>query len=112
MFGQDRMSSIFDHIYVKDPTVITNLKSTDPFFGDNVMVELSINANKIVNEAINRRDWRNYFKDILNARSANVNWNINMNDVQQYWNVFENLLINVIYRQSPIFSLVTKKQFS
>ena len=56
MFGQDRRSSIFDHIYVKDPTVITNLKSTDPFFGDHVMVELSINANKIVNEAINRRD--------------------------------------------------------
>ena len=65
MFGLDRRSFILDHIYVKDPTVMSNLTFTEPFFGDHVMVELIINANKIVKEPIRRRDWHNYFINFL-----------------------------------------------
>ena len=36
MVGLERSSSILYHIYVRDPTVMLNLKFTEPFFGDHV----------------------------------------------------------------------------
>ena len=36
MMGTERRSSILDHIYIKDPTVITKIDYVKPFFGDQV----------------------------------------------------------------------------
>ena len=47
MIGTERKTSALDHIYVKDPTVISKLKFTEPFFGDHVLIEFCINTNSI-----------------------------------------------------------------
>ena len=40
--------------------------------------------------------------NLLNTRLASVDWNINISDVQQYWNMFEHLLINVVDEIVPM----------
>ena len=75
----ERRSSILDHIYLRDPTLVTDLKYVNPFFGDHVLVEFMINV------VTRCREWRNYSKDILNEKLSSVEWNIEIVDVQQYW---------------------------
>ena len=60
MVGPDLRSSILDHIYVMDPTVISNLTSTRPYFGDHLMVELTVNGPKRYKEVTLQHDWRRY----------------------------------------------------
>ena len=43
-----------------------------------------------------------WFKDLLNTKLASVDWNINIADVQQYWNVFENLLVKIVDEIVPL----------
>ena len=102
MVGTERRSSILDHIYIKEPTLVSNLKYVNPFFGDHVLVEFIIDAKKCEAVLKKCRDWRNYSKDLLNTKLAGVDWNINISDVQQYWNMFENLLINVVDEIVPM----------
>ena len=65
MVGTERRSSILDHIYIKDPTVITKINYVQPFFGDHVLVEFIVDAKlNAVTENI-CRDWRNYSKDFF-----------------------------------------------
>ena len=96
MVGTERRSSILDHIYIKDPTVITKINYVQPFFGDHVLVEFIVDSKlNAVTENI-CRDWRNYSKDLLCDKLSNINWDIDVCEVQQFWNVFENLLIKVV----------------
>ena len=102
MVGTERRSSILDHIYIKDPTVITKIDYVQPFFGDHVLVEFIVDAKlNAVTENI-CRDWRNYSKDLLCDKLSNINWDIDVCEVQQFWNVFENLLIKVIDEIVPM----------
>ena len=48
------------------------------------------------------RDWRKYSKDVLRAKLSSVNWDIKIDNVQQYWNVFEGLLIGIIDEIVPL----------
>ena len=48
------------------------------------------------------RDWRSYSKDILNAKLSSTEWNIDIDDVQNYWNAFENRLINIVDEIVPL----------
>jgi hypothetical protein len=41
-------------------------------------------------------DWRSYSKERLSGMLIDLDWDINVPDVQQSWNMFENKLINVI----------------
>ena len=88
MVGIERKTSVLDHIYVKDPTIITNLKCIEPFFGEHLLVEFCANVSKSKNVPIKSRDWPNYSKDLFNVKLSSVDWKINIDDEQQYWNVF------------------------
>ena len=76
------------------------LKIIEPFIGDHVLIEFFINVTSIKIETIKRRDWCNYSYELLNARLEIVNRNIEIDDVQQYWNVFENLLARYVPEHS------------
>ena len=52
--------------------------------------------NKISIQPVKMRDWRRYSKDLLNLELAKIDWNIGVDDVQQYWNIFEDRLIKII----------------
>ena len=92
MVGPILRSSIQDHIYVKDPTIITNLGSVDPFFGDHLLVEFNVVQHKIKNVTQKCRDWRKYSKMTQNEKLSAVNWTIEIDNVQEFWNVFELLM--------------------
>ena len=64
MVGTERRSSILDHIYIKEPTLVSNLKYVNPFFGDHVLVEFIIDAKKCEAVLNKCRDWRYYSKDL------------------------------------------------
>ena len=40
--------------------------------------------------------------EFLNAKLANVDWDIKIDNVQQYWNVFESLLIKIVDEIVPL----------
>ena len=74
MVGNVIRTSILDHIYVTDPTVVSGLKFTHPYFGDHVMIEFCVNAINVRNEPIKMRDWHNFSKELLNERLLNADW--------------------------------------
>ena len=43
-----------------------------------------------------KRDWRFYSKEILHEKPCSVDWNINIDTVQEFWNEFEFKLISII----------------
>ena len=45
---------------IRDPTIISNLKFTHPYFGDHKLIEFTVNASKSKADPIKRRDWQNY----------------------------------------------------
>ena len=61
---------------------------------------------KIIPDTVQRRDWRKYSKDSLLAGLGNVDWNIEEETVQDYWNVFENKLIGVVDLLIPMSDFV------
>ena len=58
--------------------------------------------NKISIQPVKMRDWRRYSKDLLNLELAKIDWNIGVDDVQQYWNIFEDRLIKIIDSLVPL----------
>ena len=66
MVGHSLRSSILDHVYINDPTVIKNLKAMKPYFGDHLMVEFCIDGPKSKKELVIKRDWRHYSMELLN----------------------------------------------
>ena len=63
MYGQTLKSSTLDHIYVKDPTLVYNLKSLEPLFGDHLLIVFGVDGVKVRPRVSKRRDWRLYSKE-------------------------------------------------
>ena len=40
------LESIIDHIYVKDPTLVSGIQSTKPLFGDHFLVLITVRLEK------------------------------------------------------------------
>ena len=89
-------SSVLDHIYTTDFTNISNLKSIKPTFGDHLLIYFDFDAVKTLPKESLRRDWRQYSAEKLCNELSKLDFNIGICDVQEYWNVFENMIINVI----------------
>ena len=67
-----------------------------------MLVKFCVDVIKCKNMPIKCRDCHNYTKELLKVKLARVDWNINIDDVQQYWNVFQNVLINIIDEMVPL----------
>ena len=52
-----------------------------------------------------KRNWKFYTKEKLLAKLSTVNWSINNDDVQSYWNSFESKLIEVVDDLCPLITL-------
>ena len=108
MVGTSQRSSILDHIYIKDPTIINNLGSVNPSFGDHVLVEFNVVYRKSKSETVTCRDWRKYSKDVSMERLRDIDWNSNIDNVQEFWNALENKLIKVVDELVPLTAFVGK----
>jgi hypothetical protein len=94
--------SILDHLYCTDPTVITKVSGIKPIFGDHTMVVASVLLNKPSPSTYIRRDWRLYNSDVLKAELLKIDWDIQDDRVQDFWNSFENKLVGVVDLVAPL----------
>ena len=100
-------SSLLDHIYVNNPTIINNIKSLIPPFGDHVLISFEINSKREQLPVIFKRNWRNYTKEGLIIKLNECNWNYNIEDVQTFWNCFEGSLVDVVDGIAPLEKMGT-----
>ena len=52
LVGTTLRSSVLDHVYIKDPTVIKNLKAITPFFGDHMLLMFNVNGTNCYKKEI------------------------------------------------------------
>ena len=99
-----------DHVYVNNSATVNNVNFINPTFGDHVLVMSEINLR--VAEKPNfqlRRDWHCYselrqkFRIVNLLSSLNVNYDVL--NVQELWNVVENVIIECIDKCTPLVSV-------
>ena len=94
--------SILDHVYVNNMALISNVHSITPTFGDHLLIIIDLTLVRPAVKNITRRNWSNYSKQTLLNSLKHVDLEIDCINVQQYWNCFENIMINVIDDIVPI----------
>ena len=98
--------SILDHFYVQHTRYVKNIACVKPIFGDHLCVMVSTAGRDLNTVITQRRDWRKYNKDVLINTLRTVDWTIEDDTVQEYWNTFENKLIQVVDQLIPIRDFV------
>ena len=71
-------------------------------FGDHVLVEFNVVYHKTDREIVKCRDWRKYSKESIFAKLSTIDWNIDIDNVQEFWNSFEKKLINEVDEIVPL----------
>ena len=86
LVGTVLRSSILDHIYIKDPTVLSNLRFSDPFFGDHVLIKFKVNAFKNIANPVKLLNYLNIslLKNYSNSDYSNL---FNFAILQKYLNI-------------------------
>ena len=102
MVGMTLRSSILDHIYVNDVTLVTNISQLKPIFGDHKLVMAELCSNRPQPKITFRRDWRHYSKDKLNNLLSETEWSNTAVDVQELWGDFETKLIKIVDELAPM----------
>ena len=82
-------------MYLNDITTISNLNHSTPPFGDHEIISFEIKSSTLSNNRIFKRNWINYSKELLISHLTNVDWQINFDSVQSYWNCFESKLVEI-----------------
>ena len=59
-------------------------------------------------ESINR-DWRKYSKEVLLNELALIEWDLEVNNVENMWDEFESKLLKVVDKIFPLTCFVNKK---
>ena len=93
--------SILDHIYSNCPTLVNDVRSLAPIFGDHLLIFFNYSIAHDDMGTVWRRDWRFYSASSLCSELSVVNWDIDACNVQEYWNIFENALIKVVDKVAP-----------
>ena len=88
--------SVIDHIYVQDPSAISELKGTKLIFGDHQMITFNINSDSTKDVYQIRRSWLNYSKGMLCDMLSNEDWSEMSDTVQGTWDIIENKLIKIV----------------
>ena len=88
LIGNELKASILDHVYIRDPTLIKDIKSITPVFGDHRLIMIDIDEVKPKPIVVYRRDWRHYSKNVLNDELNMITWSTEIEDVQGFWNNF------------------------
>ena len=94
-------SSILDHVYVKDCTLVSNLSSTRTEIGDHSLVTFTLNGLPPPSKITFKRSWLKYSKDVLLNELKKINFETGADSVQSIWDNIENHLINVVDKIVP-----------
>ena len=94
--------STIDHLYVKNPLLINNIEYIKPHVGDHKLITFNIKATTLPPKTTLRRNWSNYTKDKLLNALAGEQFEIETAHVQDTWNIFENIIINIADQLAPL----------
>ena len=91
--------SVLDHIYIANPLLVTDLKSSWPIFTDHALVQFTISSSKSEPKKELKRDWRHYTKEKLEHTLVQHEWAFKSDSVQAHWNELENQIFRVSNQQ-------------
>lgn len=95
-------SSVLDHIYTQDITLVNNIQSYKPLIGDHLIVSFNLNEQIPKPKLLLRRNWQFYSKEKLLAELSKVDFNCDTFDVQSYWNQLELKIVNIVDTLVPL----------
>ena len=72
--NNENRESILDHVYVQDPTIITEINTKISLIGDHRIVTFKINAKPDQIEQTIKRNWHAYTKEKLNHLLSSVDF--------------------------------------
>ena len=99
-------SSIIDHIYCTDPLLEETLESFEPTFGDHIALLIKVNGDKKSLHCNQRRNWTSYTKEKLLNMLREVDWQIDYDDVQSFWNHLESKVLSVVDELVPMTTFI------
>jgi hypothetical protein len=91
-----KKESVLDHVYLSDTTLVEKCTSIVPYFGDHLIVVIDVTFKASCSNTCIRRKWHNYQPAKLTRILSQTNLMFETDDVQEYWNLLENVLINAI----------------
>ena len=94
--------SILDHIYSNNYSSVLECYSAGVPFGDHLIVIIKIDFKLPKPKNTFRRDWRKYSAMNCANSFSNIDFEIDRMHVQDYWNSFENLVVNVVDKLAPV----------
>ena len=74
-----------------------------------MLVSITVRLEKKVDEVSIRRDWRKYSKIVLLEELSRVDWNSDVNNVQNMWDEFESKLVRVVDKITPLTEFINGK---
>jgi hypothetical protein len=104
--------STFDHIYTNNSTLLKGLNLVTPIFVYHLQIFFDhclVDRSKVITL---KRDWCNYFRELLYSELNKLNWNIVVLGAQGYWDIFEFLLVNVFDSLVPNVKFLNNVNFA
>ena len=107
--GQVR-SSVLDHLYTNDATMVSKIGSVNPMIGDHTVVTAVIAGLVPDPDPVFKRDWRTYTKSKLIEKLNSIDWSFKANDVQSYWYLLEERIVAVCDDLIPYDTFINNKK--
>ena len=102
LHGQTLRQSIIDHVYVDNQALVEYVEEISVTIGDHVPVLISLVCKtKTEKRTVYIRNWKNYSKENLELELSKEDWNIMANCPEDYSNILENKLLDVLEQVIP-----------
>ena len=92
--------STLDHIYLNDVTIVQNLYPVILEIGDHKLIVMEIIGSPQAPTPYIKRNWKNYNTNDLWIRLMQCNFDYGIENVQQFWDRFENDIIGVVIKHA------------
>ena len=67
-----------------------------------MLISVTLGLEKEASALTMKRDWRKYSKEALSDELALIDWNTDVNNVQNLWDEFESKLVKVVDKIVPL----------
>ena len=101
-----KKNSILDHIYSSDSTKVKSISLKNTSFGDHKLVIVET-TDMPQDEDLNlqRRNWKHYSEARLVQMLGAVEWQVEIDSVQEMWNTFEQSILTIVDTIAPLEAL-------
>ena len=96
------MESLLYHVYMSNPTSVSDIHGVILYFEDHILIGLDYASTKQYPVTWTRINWTKYTRDGLCALLSVINWNISDDSVQCYLNYYENKLKDEVDKIVPL----------